>query len=81
MKIKTSKIGIDMGLKIEPSPFSSAKPGEHIVWKGGSGIGTVFTQEEADTYCEIYQQGWYEGKRQAFLDILEATNTRIGGFC
>ena len=79
-KLKFPPEAQEYGLKIELDPFSSALPGQHLISHNGGGIGKAFTQEEADMFYNSYVRGWHEGKREAFREILKATNTRLGGF-
>lgn len=79
-EIKSSSEAAALDIKIKKASFPSGPPGSYTVWMGSSGVATIFTQEEADQWCLAYCRGYWNGKRQAFVDILEATETRLGGF-
>lgn len=55
------------------------KPG-FTISHHGSGLGSFYTQKEVDAFFNGWNRAWHESKRQAFIDILDATKTRLGGF-
>lgn len=79
--IKPSEEAKALGIKINLSPFNDGKKDlAYTVSHNGSGIGRVYTQEQAEQWCDAYCRGYWEGNRSAFVEILEVTNTKLGGF-